>query len=334
VREPITYDQDQYDGTESVDRQHGLRVAQNRFVGATLTPIMLYMMLFALLPMVWAVLLVFFDYSPARAGSGLLGLGGANPFIGLANFQEMLSQTQPARVFRQAVLNTFIFALLVMPLNLAITLPLAVMVESVHEKLKGFFRAIYFMPTISSAVAVAIMWNYIYNPQAGLLNTAIRTIGLTPPKAWLSDPQAFVLGIPLAMIAVIIAYLWQDFGYNLVIFIAALQGIPKELVDSARVDGANPWQVFWRITMPLLRPTLLFVCVLTMLSSFQVFVIFDVMTNGGPRNQTTPLVMSIYQNAFRYGRMGWAAAVSMVLFVIILIITVLQFRLLRTDWEY
>ena len=312
----------------------GLHIAQDRFVGGTLTPIMLYMMFFALLPMIWAVALVFFDYSPARASSGFLGLGGSNPFVGLANFREMFSQTQPAQVFRKAVVNTFIFAFLVLPLNLAITLPLAVMVESVHERLKGLFRAIYFMPTISSSVAVAIMWGYIYNPQQGLLNTAIKMIGLTPPKAWLSDPQAFFLGIPLAMIAVIIAYLWQDFGYNLVIFIAALQGIPDELIDAARVDGANAFQIFTRITIPLLRPTLLFVSVLTMLSSFQVFVIFDVMTNGGPRNQTTPLVMSIYENAFRYQRMGWAAAVSMVLFLIILVVTILQFRFLRTDWEY
>ena len=312
----------------------GLHIAQDRFVGGTLTPIMLYMMFFALLPMIWAVALVFFDYSPARASSGFLGLGGSNPFVGLANFREMFSQTQPAQVFRKAVVNTFIFAFLVLPLNLAITLPLAVMVESVHERLKGLFRAIYFMPTISSSVAVAIMWGYIYNPQQGLLNNAIKMIGLTPPKAWLSDPQAFFLGIPLAMIAVIIAYLWQDFGYNLVIFIAALQGIPDELIDAARVDGANAFQIFTRITIPLLRPTLLFVSVLTMLSSFQVFVIFDVMTNGGPRNQTTPLVMSIYENAFRYQRMGWAAAVSMVLFLIILVVTILQFRFLRTDWEY
>ena len=128
------------------------------------------------------------------------------------------------------------------------------MVETVHQQLKGLLRAIFFLPTISSSVAVAIMWGYIFHPQAGLLNTLIKAIGLAPPKSWLTDPSAIYLGIPLAMIAVIIAYLWQDFGYNLVIFIAALQGIPQEIQDAARVDGANPWQMFWRITLPLLRP--------------------------------------------------------------------------------
>jgi ABC-type sugar transport system permease subunit len=312
----------------------GLRVGQRAFVFGAMTPIMAYMLFFSLLPIVWAVLLGFFDYSPARAGSGFLGLGGANSFVGLDNYRAMFAETQPARVFRLAVVNTFTFALIVLPLNLAITLPLAVLIESVHDRLKGLFRAIYFLPTISSAVAVAVMWGYLYHPQQGLLNTLIKLVGLTPPKAWLTDPRAVYFGVPLAMIAVIIAYVWQDFGYNLVIFIAALQGIPHEIRDAARVDGANPWQEFWRITLPLLRPTLLFVCVLTMLSSLQVFVIFQVMTNGGPRNQTTPLVMSIYENAFRYQNMGWAAAIAMVLLLIILAFTLIQFRLLRTDWEY
>jgi multiple sugar transport system permease protein len=312
----------------------GIRAGQTGFVAGSMTPIMLFLFVFALLPMIWAFVLGFFDYSPARAGSGFLGLGGLNPFIGLDNYRAMFANTQPAAVFRIAVVNTFVFALLVLPLNLAITLPLAVMVESVHEKVKGFFRAVYFLPTISSSVAVAIMWGFIYNPQAGLLNTVIKSVGLTPPKAWLSDPSAFFLGIPLAMIAVIIAYLWQDFGYNLVIFIAALQGIPHEIRDAALVDGANAWQEFWQITLPLLKPTTLLVSVLTMFSSFQVFAIMQVMTNGGPSNQTTPLVLTIYTNAFKYQNMGWAAAISMVLFLITLIITLIQFRVLRTDWEY
>jgi multiple sugar transport system permease protein len=312
----------------------GLRAGQRRFVVGALTPIMLYMLFFALFPILWAVALGFFSYSPVRAGGAFLGLGGDNPFVGLANYRAMFAETQPARVFRLAVRNTLIFALLVLPLNLLLTLPLAAMVESVNDRFKGMFRAIYFLPTISSSVAIALLWGFIYHPQQGLLNTAIRAIGLVPPRSWLTDPRAFVLGVPLAMIAVIIAYLWQDFGYNLVIFIAALQNIPREIREAARVDGANTFQEFWRITLPLLRPTMLFVCTLTMLSSLQVFVIFNVMTDGGPRNQTTPLVMSIYENAFRFQNMGWAASISMVLFLMILGITLLQFRFLRTDWEY
>ena len=319
---------------QSTHRPARLLHAQRRFAYATLTPIMLYMMVFALFPMVWAVVLSFFDYSPQRDGGGFLGLGGINPFIGLTNYTNMFASSQPARVFRQAVLNTFLFAFLVLPINLAITLPLAVLLESVHKRVKGIFRAIYFLPVISSTVAVALIWGNLYNPQWGLINTTLKAIGLVPPKAWLTDPRAFVFGIPLAMIAVVIAYVWQDFGYNLVIFVAALQGIPQSIREAARVDGANALQEFRHITLPLLRPTLLFVCVLTMIASFQTFVIFQQLTAGGPREQTTPLVMSIYLNAFRFQSMGWASAISMVLFLLILIFTVIQFRFLRTDWEY
>jgi multiple sugar transport system permease protein len=318
----------------SASRESGLRAEQRRFVVGSLTPIMALLIFFSLVPTVWVVLLSFFDYTPVRVGGNFLGLGGANPFVGLNNYVGMLAETQPARLFRMAVLNTFVFALLVLPLNLALTLPLALLVESANDRLKGFFRAIYFLPAITSTVAVALMWSYIFNPQAGLLNMILKMVGLVPPKAWLTDPRAVFLGVPLAMIAVIIAYVWQDFGYNLVIFIAALQAIPQDLRDAARVDGANAWHEFWYVILPMLRPVLLFVCVLTMLSSFQVFVPFQLMTNGGPQFQTTPLLMAIYQSGFKYQEMGWAAAISIVLFIIILGFTALQFRLLRTDWEY
>ena len=312
----------------------GLRPGQRAFVWGSLIPIFLYLGVFALFPMIWVVVLSFFNYSPVRVGDGLLGLGGRNPFIGLGNFIAMFGTTQAAQLFRTAVVNTTVFAVLVLALNLLVTLPLAVLVENAHERIKGFFRSIYFLPTVSSAVAVAIMWGYIFHPQQGLLNNLIKLVGLTPPRSWLTDPNAFVLGVPLAMIAVIIAYVWMDFGYNLVIFIAALQGIPREIRDAAHIDGATGWAEFRRITVPLLQPTLLLVCTLTMISSFQVFVIFQVMTGGGPQNQTRSLTMEIYENAFRYQAMGWAASISLVLFAMVLIVTLVQFRVLRTDWEY
>jgi ABC-type sugar transport system permease subunit len=207
-------------------------------------------------------------------------------------------------------------------------------VESVHSKVKGLFRVVYFMPAISSTVLVALIWNIIYHPQQGLLNLLLKSLGLPTPRAWLSDPQAFVFGVPLALLAVMVALAWQEFGYNLVIFISALQGIPQVFRDSARVDGANAWQEFWGITLPLLQPTLLFVMVLSVLSTLQQFVIFQVMTNGGPNFQTYTLVLNLYQSAFRYQAMGWGAAISMVLFALIGFVTVIQFRLLRTRWEY
>jgi multiple sugar transport system permease protein/raffinose/stachyose/melibiose transport system permease protein len=307
--------------------------SKSLFVGSALTPLMFYMLFWTLLPTIWAVVLVLFKYSATRSGGPILGLGEDNPFIGLGHFHNMLSDSLEAQKFRASLKNTLIFAFLVLPLNLAITIPLAVAIEAVHQRLKTIFRFIYFLPTLTASVGVAIMWGYLYHPQQGLFNMIIKALGGSP-KIWLTDPREALLGVPLAMWAIIFAYLWQDMGYNLIIFIAALQGIPQEFKEAAVVDGANVWQIFWRITLPLLQPTLLFVCVMTMLSSFQLFDIFQVMTNGGPQDQTRVLVLDIYLNAFRFQRMGWAGAVSMVLFLIVFIVTVVQMRLLRTRWEY
>lgn len=313
-----------------------LMAKQRRFAYASLAPILLYMGLFTLFPIFFAMTMSLFDYTPIREGSGFLGLGGANPFVGIENYIELLTGTgKPAEVFRLAVKNTFLFTALVLPLNLAVTLPLAVILESVGERFKTFFRAIYFLPTISSSVALVIIWSYMYAPGWGLLSIMFKAVGLVPPKSWLQDPNAMYFGVPLAMLCVVVAHVWQDFGYNLVIFVAALQSIPKTLREAARVDGANIWQEFWLVVIPLLRRTILLTSVLTVLSSLQVFVIFQLLTRGGPQNQTQTMVLSVYENAFRFANnLGLASAMSMVLFIIILILTVTQFRILRAEWEY
>lgn len=311
----------------------GLKKGQRRFVLSVTIPMVLYMSI-GVFTLVWAFILIFFKYSPARAGGPILGLGGSNPFVGLQHFQNMFTGVSlEARQFRISLINTLIFAFVVMALNLAITLPLAALIESVQSRFKNFFRMAYFLPVLTASVGVAMMWQYMYDPQAGLINSIVRFFDGTP-VAWLSDPRANIVGIPIAMLAVIIAYIWADYGYNLVIFIAALQAIPHELKEAAMTDGANPWHVFRKITIPLLRPTLLFVCVMTMLSSFQVFDVIQVMTDGGPNHQTRVLMLDIYYNAFRFQRMGWAAAVSFILFLVVMTVTVVQMRVLRTDWEY
>jgi ABC-type sugar transport system permease subunit len=314
-------------------RRGGLAAGQRRFILSVTIPTILYGSI-GLLTIVWAVVLMLFEYSPGRAGGPVLGLGGSNPFVGLEHFRNMIGGVSlEARLFRTSLTNTLILAFIVLPLNLVITLPLAALIEAVRGRLKIAFRAIYFLPVVTASVGVALMWRYLYDPQQGLLNAIIRLVGGTP-VAWLSDPRAEFLGVSVSMWAVIAAYLWQDYGYNLVIFIAALQGIPREFKEAALIDGANAWQAFIKVTVPLLRPTLLFVCVMTMLSSFQVFDIIQVMTRGEPNNQTRVLVLDIYENAFRFQRMGWAAATAFVLVAVVMIVTVAQMRLLRTQWEY
>ena len=311
----------------------GLTISKRRFVTSVTIPLLLYESL-GIFVLGWAFVLMFFDYSPGRVGGPILGLGGSNPFIGVGNFIEMLKGTSvEAGLFRVSLRNTLIFAVAVLPLNLAITLPLAWLLESIGRRFKALYRTIYFLPVLTSSVGVALIWMSMYDAKAGWINAIIRAFGGTP-VAWLSDPRAGFAGVSVAMWAVILAYLWQDYGYNMVIFIAALQGIPQELREAALIDGASPWQAFHKVTIPLIRPTMLFVCVMTMLSSFQVFDIIQVMTNGDPNNQTQVLMLDIYKNAFRYQNMGWAAAESFVLFLIVMGVTIFQMRVLRTDWEY
>ncbi|HEU4355323.1 MAG TPA: sugar ABC transporter permease [Actinomycetota bacterium] len=317
----------------------GREGAQKRFVAGVTLPAVAFMAVFSLLPIVWAFTLAFFDFSATRAGTPFLGLGGNNPFVGLEHFRAMtdFSADQPIQVsqFHTALKVTLAFAFLVVPINLAITLPLAAMIESVHQRARPIFRTIFFLPVLASSVGVAIIWGFVLHPQNGLLNGVIsRITGRTTQVAWISDQSLVFLGIPVALLAVLIAYLWQDIGYNMVIFIAALQAIPQSVKDAARVDGASAWQTFRHITLPLLKPTILLASILTMISAFQVFDLFQVMTDGGPQEQTRALSLDIYRSAFRYQQMGWAAAVSVVLFAIVFVISLAQTRLLRNQWEY
>jgi ABC-type sugar transport system permease subunit len=316
----------------------GRDAAKKRFLTGTISPLVLYMAFWTLFPLVWGVALAFFDYSPRRAG-GFLGFGLDNPFVGLEHFQDMLNFATDAPLevqqFHIGVKITLIFAALIVPLNLLITLPLAFMIESVHERVKGIFRTLFFLPVLAPSVGVAIMWGFIFHPQRGLLNAIIglftgKLVGIN----WIGDPNLSVLGIPVPLLAIVIAYLWQDLGYNMVIFIAALQGIPEILKDAARIDGANAWKLFRHIIVPLLMPTIMLAAVLTMISAFQVFDIIQVMTDGGPDNQTQVLLLNIYNYAFRYQKMGWAAAVSIVMFLLVFSISLIQTRLMRTEWEY
>lgn len=321
------------------NKRGGRESAKVKFLGYTVSPLVLYLAFWTAFPMLWGLSLAFFEYSARRAGGPLLGLGGDNPFVGLQHFQNMFDFSPEAplivRQFHISVKTTILFAFLVLPLNLAITLPLAVLIENVKESVKGIFRTFLFLPVLAPSVGVAIMWGFVFHPQRGLLNAIITAIGgKYIATNWTGDPTLVVWGIPVALIAVIIAYLWQDLGYNLVIFIAALQNVPQSLKDAARIDGVNSWQMFRYVILPLLKPTILLATVFTMVSSFQVFDIIQVMTEGGPKDQTRVLVIDIYNNAFRYQRMGWASAVSIVLLLLVMSISLIQNRFLQIDWEY
>jgi len=206
-------------------------------------------------------------------------------------------------------------------LSVTTSLVAALLVNAKLVKYPGLYRSVLFAPVVTTLVAVAIVWRYLYHPRYGLLNYVLSWIGIGPID-WLGDPH-------FAMPAIILLSVWKNFGYNMMIFVAGLQGIPEEQYEAARIDGAGAWQSFWRVTLPNLGPTFLFVGVLTMIGFFQLFAEPYVMTQGGPLKSTTTIVLMMYEEGFRWWRLGVGAAIAFVLFVITLIGTLVQMRLQR-----
>jgi multiple sugar transport system permease protein len=243
-------------------------------------------------------------------------------WVGLANYQAMFSLDPLAHT---ALWNTLYYTVGTVPPSVFLSLLLAV---AMNQKIRGIvlYRTAYFLPVISSTVAVALLWDWIYAPDYGLLNFVLHWLHL-PTSQWLGDPSS-------AMPAIIIMSVWRGLGFNMVIFLAGLQGIPQELYEAARIDGANNWRTFRHITVPLISPVLFFVTVLAIIGSFQVFDQTYVMTQGGPLHATTTIVYYIFEEAFQWFHMGYAAALGYVLFAIILLFTLLQFNLQRLWVHY
>ena len=245
--------------------------------------------------------------------------GIANPantrFVGFDNYARLLKTPD----FWLALRNTFYFAFVGGPLTIAVSLGAALLLSSKLVRFKSFFRTIYFTPFVTTLVAVAIVWKYLYHTRYGLFNYALGAIGIDPID-WLGDPA-------WAMPAIILMAVWKSFGYNMLIFIAGLQAIPEDLYDAAEIDGASAVRRFFSITLPMLAPTLVFVSVITMIGYFQLFAEPYVMTQGGPLRSTTSVVLLMYEEGFRWWRMGYAAAIAFVLFIVILLATLVQFRL-------
>jgi multiple sugar transport system permease protein/alpha-1,4-digalacturonate transport system permease protein len=236
-------------------------------------------------------------------------------FVGIRNFTRLFGDDN----FRIALLNTVLYAVGHVPLTLAFALGLALLL---NQKLRGiaFFRVAIFFPYITSLVAIAIVWNMLFNPTSGPINQFLQLLGIAHLPGWTASTG-------WALPAVIITGVWRDMGYYMVLFLAGLQAIPNEYYEAASVDGAGGWRKFWSITLPSLRPTTFLVLVLLSVSSFKVFDLIFVMTQGGPGRATLVLSQLIYQDGIINGQFGYASAISLVLFVIVLVVTVFQFRI-------
>ncbi len=276
-----------------------------------LAPATLHLAVFSLGPIAFALILAVHRWSLVEP---------VKTFVGLDNFIRLAHDPLVWISLR----NTALYAVHV-PVTMAIALGVALLLRR-HTRLARFARTAFFLPYVSSVVAIALVWQWIYHADFGLLNYALSFIGVAPVD-WLGSPKT-------ALLAVMLMSVWVQVGYQMVVFLAGLQGIPQTYLDAAVVDGANAWQRFWKVTFPLLRPVTLFVLVTGIISSFQVFTYIYVLTDGGPLHATDVIVYRIYQTAWEFLQFGYASALALLLFVVLFGVTWTQFRLLGKPVEY
>ncbi len=289
-------------------------MSRQRSAWTFVAPALFVLGVFLVLPVCAALLLSFTDFDLyALADLGNLRV------VGLGNYRDLL--TTP--LFWKSLGNTAWFVVLALPLSLATSLGAALLLNSPLARCKGFHRTALFAPVVTTVVAVAVIWRYLFHTRYGLINYALGFLGVGPVD-WLGDPH-------WAMPALALFAVWKNFGYNMIILLAGLQAIPQDLYEAARIDGASRWRQFWHITLPGLRPVLTLVAVITMAGYFQLFAEPYVMTRGDPLQSTVSVLYLMYEEGFKWWNLGRACAIAFVLFALILAITRLLLRLARAE---
>jgi len=279
-----------------------------------IAPTLILLTLFSLLPILIALGISFTNMDL----SGLADHSNIK-FIGLQNYKDVL--TDP--IFKKAIFNTLFYVIIGVPIVIICSLSVALLINFGTSRIFKVFRVVYYLPSVTNVVAVAVVWFYLYNPTFGLLNYLLKLVHLGPVP-WLTHPI-------VAKISLILLALWRAIGLNMIIFIAGLQGIPKSYYEAAQLDGAKHWQQLWYITIPMLRYAIFFVSITTMIGWLQFFEEPFIMTQGGPLDSTTSVALFIYRNGFQFSHFGYAAAGSFVLFFAIIIVTLVQFRFQSKD---
>ncbi len=267
-----------------------------------IAPVILFFGLFRVVPSIQTLLYSFYKVELLRRQF---------TFIGLDNFRSLLTD----EIFRGATLNTLVYVAAIVPTSATLGLLLAVIFNS-KFRFQSVFKAIYFSPMVTSTVAAAMVWWWLYNPQFGLFNVVLRLLHI--------EPQSWLMSSHTALTSIIIFSIWKTLGYNMIIYLAGLQAIPAQFYEAATIDGAGAFQRFWHVTVPLLAPTTTFILIYNSILAFQVFDQVFVLTGGGPANSTNVVVLELYRQAFQRFNFGLAAAEAMVLFIFILVITMLQ----------
>ncbi len=271
-------------------------------------PYMIFFMLFVAYPLVFSFILIFHRWNIVTPME----------WVGLKNFQRLFTDPQ----FFRAMRNTFVFLLIHIPLQIVVALAFSLLLNS-KMKLRGFFRAIYFLPVVVSGVVVTILWQNLYSFDSGVLNTLLTSIGM-PKLPWLIDPG-------FAMPSIAIMATWKNVGIYIVLFLVGLQNIPKEIYESASLDGANKYSTFFRITLPMLNSTMVLIVALSTIGGFSLFIEPYVLTGGGPLQSTLSGMLYIYNQAFYFGHMGYAATLGFVFALVILLVVLVQRKVIEAE---
>lgn len=290
-------------GRDGHMKKSKLERSRNRWGIVFILPQLISLVCLGMIPIVIAFVLSFFDWN-----------GFSSPvFTGFQNFKAVFTDPDTAI----AIKNTLLYSVIYVPCSIVLSMGLAMLLNKAWGKM--FYRAVFFLPQIVTSVGIAVVWSWIYQPQFGILNMILKFFGIQG-KEWLRDPST-------AMGAVIVMSIWWGLGYNIVLFLAGLQNVPRTYVDAAKIDGANERQVFFNITVPLISPTTLLVTITTMINAFQVFDQMFLLTSGGPAKKTYTMAIHIYQTAFKSYELGKASTAALILFFVVVTVSVIQFKL-------
>ena len=292
-------------------------IQKNKHPYLFISPAVLLLLVFSIIPILLALSISFTDTDL----KGLANWSNIN-FIGFENYVELFTDA----VFLKSIFNTFFYVLIGVPLLIICSLGIAVLLNYSTDKIFSAFRSVYFMPAITNLVAIAVVWGFLYDKESGLFNYILSFINVDKIP-WLHEPT-------IAKISLILLAVWKGIGINMIIFLAALKGIPQSYYEAAEIDGANRFQVFKNITLPLLGFATFFVTVTSLIGWLQFFEEPYIMTKGGPLDGTISMALFIYQSGFQFSQFGYAAAASVVLFIIIIIFTLIQFKFRKADTEY
>jgi multiple sugar transport system permease protein len=297
---------------EEIKKKKLRKNSEGRIAFLFLLPNLSGFLLFTLLPILASFVLSLFDWS----------LIAQPKFVGFRNYIHLFTKDPQ---FGTVIFNTFFYVIVYVALNVIVSIGFAAWL---NQKIKGIkiYRALLFLPVLVSPVAISMIWQWMYDEQNGLINSVLHHFGIHGPN-WLGDTK-------WAMISLILMCLWQNFGYNMIIFLAAFQGVPMSLIEAASIDGAGPFVRFFKIMLPTISPAIFFGTVMTLITSFQIFDQAYVLTNGGPGNATEVLGLYVYKNAFQWFKMGYGAALAVIMFGFILIVTLIQLALQRKWVHY